>query len=182
MKIDDLDVVYGLPRLPSLMREWEAGVSPVSKSKLDRDLGQKLRIYRDLSGDGLFRAAAQCFLFLWVMDVDGNIIIAYEEIVTGEISHSTNGSLLKNGHPRRRGFPSHPADEKKLGHPTLVGGGEARIAGELFLDILDGSLQWYVSCGSGRYCRDLPPTKRHQEAVHQLFTALIDDQVRFDRL
>lgn len=175
------DIKFGELRFPSNLREWEDGASPVSKSLLDKDLGQKLRGYRDICQADLFRSAAQCFSFIWVMDEKCDVLVAYEEIVTG-MPVVTGTGLLKNGHPRRRGFPSHPADEKKLGHPTLVDGGKARVAGELFLDVADGLLQWYVSCGSGRYCRVAPPDLDQQGQVHALFMHLIDDQVRFDRI
>jgi len=177
----DPDAKYGALRLPSSIREWEEGASPASKAPLTEAVGEALRQYREICQTDLFWSAAQCFLFLWVMNEACELVISYEEIVTGE-SWMANQTGLKNGHPRRRGFPSHPADEKKLGHPTLLDGGMARIAGELFLDVADDKLQWYVSCGSGRYCRDKPPDSEQQKQVHQLFMALIDDQVRFDAI
>jgi hypothetical protein len=178
----DPNVTYGNLREASSIREWEEGVAPASKSTLTASLGGALKQYREICQTDLFRSAAQCFQFIWVMNEKCELLISYEEIVTGDWSQSEKGNGLKNGHPRRRGFPSHPADEKKLGHPTLLGGGKARMAGELFLDVDNGKLQWYVSCGSGRYCRETPPTSDQQHNVHSLFMSLIDDQVRFDAI
>jgi hypothetical protein len=102
-------------------------------------------------------------------------MIAFEELA--ELPDGTDAV----GHPRRRGFPVHPAAEKKLGHPTLVNGAAARIAGELFLDGKGTSLEWHVSLYSGRYCRDIQPTDAQAEAVLSLFQSMIDANVILDR-
>ena len=150
-------------------REWETGVKPKSLTILTKEMGEKLRSYRELAQSSLFWNVAQCSSFLWAMSDGGDVMIAYEEIVVDlDIADHPE---LKEGYPRRRGYPTHPATEKKLGHPTLVGGGKARIAGELFLDVKDEKLHWFVNCNSGRYCREISvrPTQANCAAVEALF-------------
>ncbi|WP_370301650.1 hypothetical protein [Pseudooceanicola sp.] len=84
------------------------------------------------------------------------------------------------GYPRRRNFPVHPAEEKKLGHPTLLAGNMARVAGELFLDEDENELFWFMNVSSGRYCRFDPPTAAQVRKALGLFQELIDEEVRLD--
>jgi len=172
-----LDERYGVCREPSEIRPWEEGVKPRSLVMLTKEVGTSLRTYRDLAQGELFWNMSQCSTFIWAMDELGQVFLAFEEVIPdGDID--IDG--LKEGHPRRRGFPAHPAQEKKLGHPTLLGGGQARVAGELLLDVAEEKLHWFVNCASGRYCRLMPPTHDQCRAIHELFMECIDDGVRFD--
>ncbi|PWE31159.1 hypothetical protein DDZ14_14140 [Maritimibacter sp. 55A14] len=108
------------------------------------------------------------------MDGNGDIYIAVEELA------ETIDGMTVEGYPRRRNFPVHPAEEKKLGHPTLLMGGPARTAGELFLDEVDGELLWFVNVSSGRYCRITPPTDAQAGKVLERFKGLIDESVQLD--
>lgn len=172
------DKMYGPVREPAHLQEWEQGVAPVSKVKLDPEIGRKLLEYRNLASCELFHSASQCFLFLWAMDEHADVWIAFEEIIP------SSGDAVLSGYPRRRGFPSHPAEEKKLGHPTLVDGRGARVAGELYLDKEEGvdCLTWLVNVGSGRYCREFPPGPEQCKAVLNFFRVLIDESVQWDEL
>lgn len=96
------------------------------------------------------------------MDHLGDIYIAVEEIALQSLAE------LHVGYPRLRGY-EHPSEHKKLGHPTLLGGGEARIAGELALDEMKGKLHWFLNAHSGRYCRQLPPSKSQLASVAASF-------------
>jgi hypothetical protein len=146
---------------------------------MTKEIGADLKGYRDLAQTDLFWNVSQCFAFIWAMDSVGDVHIAYEEILV-DMDGVADLSKLKEGYPRRRGFPVHPAMEKKLGHPTLIGGGPARVAGELFLDVRDQKLHWFVNCGSGRYCADRKPSKRQSDNVHELFMEFIDNEVLYD--
>lgn len=59
-------------------------------------------------------------------------------------------------------------------------GAEARAAGELFLDDVDGELMWFVNVSSGRYCRFDPPTKQQTGKILDLFRSIIDPDVQLD--
>lgn len=173
-----LDEKYGILRTPASIQKWEQGIAPVSKVLLDRNLGENLKAYQALSTCPLFGAASRCFLFIWAMDDECNIWIAFEEVLPPP-------GVVISGHPRRRGYPSHPAEEKKLGHPTLINCRKARAAGELYLDEGDNDepeLVWRVNVGSGRYCRKIPPTVAQCEAIHQRFRMIVGESVFWDEL
>jgi len=70
--------------------------------------------------------------------------------------------------PRMRGIPLN-GNVKPLGHPLLVGGSSARIAGELYLDLKDGSdLVWVLNNRSGRYGMHKSRKLEHLENVAEL--------------
>jgi hypothetical protein len=69
--------------------------------------------------------------YIWVVNENGDLIIAIEENLDGA--------------PARRG-------ERTLGHPTLVNGDLARIGGEL--RFVEG--EWVITNKSGRYGRNRP--------------------------
>ncbi|APH72609.1 hypothetical protein BSQ44_15520 [Aquibium oceanicum] len=110
----------------------------------------------------LLRFAATTQNYLWAMNADGKILIAVEEIA------EFDGIPNTRGYPRRRGH-RHPSEDQKLGHPTLVQGGEVRIAGELALDEYGDGVRWVLNANSGRYCRQKPPRKEQVDAVVELF-------------
>lgn len=169
--------MYGAPRSPSYIDDWEEGKSPVSLRSLCEETGEKLRSFREVSDCDLLSASARCITFIWAMKCDGSIKIAVEEL-----AELPNGDEL-TGHPRRRNYPRHPADEKKLGHPCLVEGEHARIAGELFLDEADGDgFRWFANDSSGRYCKEFPPTKVQIKNAIELVESKIGDRVTWDNL
>lgn len=169
--------MYGPLRSPSEVAYWEQGRRPRSLSTLTDDTGRRLSAYCGVCGSPLFACAASAIAFLWVMDESGDIKLAVEEI-----AELPDGREL-TGHPRRRNFPSHPSDEKKLGHPCLVDEQPARIAGELFLDHADdGELVWFVNTNSGRYCRSRPPSGEQGKNVRDLFAKHMQQRVEFDSL
>jgi hypothetical protein len=64
-----------------------------------------------------------------------------------------------------RGIPLNP-NVKPLGHPLLVGGGPARIAGEIYVDYDDdGQLTWVLNNKSGRYGIHSSRQRDHLENV-----------------
>lgn len=169
--------MYGPLRSPSEVANWEHGRRPRSLSTLTDDTGRQLSTYCAVCGSPLFACAASAITFLWAMDESGDIKLAVEEI-----AELPDGREL-TGHPRRRNFPSHPSDEKKLGHPCLIDEQPARIAGELFMDRADdGELVWFVNTNSGRYCRSQPPSGEQGRNVRDLFAKHIQQRVEFDSL
>ncbi|MGV3489837.1 MAG: hypothetical protein ACO1OG_00810 [Devosia sp.] len=155
----NLDAKFGSVRSPSEIRKWEDR-SPDSVAKLDAQLGKSLAALLAASQHGLLKYVAQSTNYLWVMDASGDVWIAVEELAVRFPDLS--------GLPMLRRI-QHPADTKKLGHPTLVANGPARIAGELAMDERSGQLAWIMNAQSGRYCRKLPPTRSQVESVAALF-------------
>ncbi|MBX3568568.1 MAG: hypothetical protein KF914_10950 [Rhizobiaceae bacterium] len=110
-----------------------------------------MRSLKDAADCELLRHAASSKSLLWAVDIDGTPVIAVEELAPiAAIAH-------RRGLPRRRNLV-HPVEERKLGHPCLVAGGAARIAGELFLQHRNGAMVWFMNVNSGRYCYDNPPS------------------------
>lgn len=156
-----LDALYGHMRPPMYLRAWEDR-APVSLSILDRNLAQALSNLKSVCEHSLLKMVAQSTNYLWAMDVGGNVWIAVEELAFRSIESDTSGLPML-----RRIL--HPSDTKKLGHPTLVNRGEARIAGELAMDAGDGGLRWILNAQSGRYCRENPPSQAQIDNVGKLF-------------
>jgi hypothetical protein len=161
----DWDKKYGVPRLPERVDKWEAGRSPASLSNLDSGVASDLAAVEKLAQTPLFRHSERAKNYIWAMAVDGSIKIAVEELAPDPVM--SDGA----GYPRRRGY-AHPSEEKKLGHPTLLGGAEARIAGELAFDEFDGELRWVFNVNSGRYCRQQPPSAEQIASAADLFRNL----------
>lgn len=174
--ITSMDDEYGELRPPEKVDRWEKNKRPASLCTLDQNLAQKLTALEALVQDRLFRSSARAKNYLWAMDADGSIRIAVEELAIRQPRASYAG------YPRRRGY-SHPSEEKKLGHPTLLNSGSARIAGELAFDenLETGKLQWILNANSGRYCKQKPPTEIQIDKVAQLFRNLgVDVEVDYD--
>jgi hypothetical protein len=142
---------------------WEHERVPNSLCTLDPDLAGRLKNLEQCVQTALLKFAATTQNFLWAIDATGNVLVAVEEI--GEFGDTPS----MRGYPRRRGL-RHPAEDRKLGHPTLVKGGKVRIAGELALDEDGDGVHWVLNANSGRYCKQKPPRKAHVDAVARLFS------------
>ena len=169
-----LDDEFGRPRTPQSVDPWEFRRYPLSKCILTDEVGESLRALRKVCSSQLLRHAARTLTYIWAMDKAGVVHFAVEELA------ETVDGITVEGYPRRRNFLVHPAEEKKLGHPTLLDGGEARVAGEFFLDNKAGTLFWFVNVGSGRYCQLTPPTTDQVENVLRLFRQKVEDEVLLD--
>lgn len=128
----------------SCFHEWEDRHTPFSLFKLDRNSGEAMCKALELAQQSPFGIALTTIGFIWVMDSSGHVWIAVEELALAD-------EVKRRGIPRRR-HGQHPASEKKLGHPTLVAGQAARIAGELAIEEISGRYRWVINCSSGRYC------------------------------
>lgn len=148
---------FGCPRPPEKIETWEREARPVSLTILDETVVKCLLNLEHAAQQPLFRAAAQAQNMIWAMDEAGTVVIAVEEL-------AMEPDMPMQGFPRRRGY-RHPSEEKKLGHPTLLDGAPARIAGELAFDEIDGKLRWVLNANSGRYCRKQPPTREQLNNV-----------------
>lgn len=169
-----LDDEFGRLRGPQSVDPWEVHRLPLSKCMLTQDVGRSLSDLRKICSSQLLRYAARTLTYIWAMDGAGDIHLAVEELA------ETVDGITVQGYPRRRNFPVHPAEEKKLGHPTLLDGGEARVAGEFFLDEKNGTLFWFVNVGSGRYCQLTPPTAEQIESVLRHFRQIVEEDVLLD--
>ncbi|NKK60273.1 hypothetical protein GFM44_30960 [Rhizobium leguminosarum bv. viciae] len=163
---EDLNVQFGIPRLPEKVDEWETGRRPESLSDLDKNLAETLCELDKLAQTKLMRYALRAKSYIWAMNEEGKIVVAVEELAIEK------PETIYPGYPRRRGL-RHPSEDKKLGHPTLIGAGHARIAGELAFDEDENdSLRWVINANSGRYCRQKPPKKEQIDRVADRFREL----------
>jgi hypothetical protein len=178
----ELDEMFGQAKAPSLVHPWEVNRVPRSKSNLDKSTGQFFIAHKKLSNQEVFKFTASTITYLWAMDNDGKIHVAVEELaeLPDHLADPENKQEM-TGHPRMRGYPYHPATTKKLGHPTLLAGAPARIAGELFLDCVDGeTLKWHMNDNSGRYCNINKPTKSHKKNLLEFFQNILGEPIAFD--
>ncbi|MBY3514194.1 hypothetical protein HFN76_18450 [Rhizobium laguerreae] len=163
---EDLNKSYGIPRLPDKVDEWERKRAPASLSDLDGNLAKTLTELALLAQTDLMKSALRAKNYIWAMDETGRIVLAVEELAL------TAPEAPYTGYPRRRGY-RHPSEEKKLGHPTLLGEGHARIAGELAFDEDEEEvLHWVLNANSGRYCKQNPPSKAQVDQVAERFREL----------
>lgn len=153
----DLDKHYGPLRKPEKVDSWEDR-PPQSLTIFDRVVGDSLAKLESAVQCKLLRFAARAKNYIWAMKDSGEIVIAVEELIVQPPDSDFSG------YPRRRGY-RHPSEEKKLGHPTLRSGGEARIAGELAFDEIEGKIRWVLNTNSGRYCKQFPPNDSQIENV-----------------
>jgi len=178
-----LDELFGVPRLPCEVRAWEFNAQPQSLQLLDEALGQTLNEWKRISANALLLNASKCAHFIWCIDEQGATWIAYEEIARpqdGDAAGFKQAPLFKEGLPRFRDIPVHPALNRKLGHPTLISGQKARIAGELYLDPqYGGNIEWVANARSGRYCNPQPSNNNCINARNHL-RSLIDQNLIWD--
>ncbi len=140
---------------------------------LERFEDRKQRTWLRLSGDGASTfvdyahaaieggyLATQFFTnfsTLWLIDTDGDVLVAVEEGVDVDAKDPSESYPLP-----RKGI--RPPDHR-LGHPALVEGGSARIGGELH--VRGGDPIIYIDNRSGRFGRGR--TAEQLEAAAELF-------------
>lgn len=106
------------------------------------------------------------------MNPDGTVTVAAEEVA------SINSKSVPPGYPVRRGLGYGITSEQKLGHPCLVDG-EARAAGELYIDESEDERVWMLNFKSGRFHsgENAPPTRPQAENIGQLIANLLNCDV-----
>ncbi|MBF0588173.1 MAG: hypothetical protein HQL53_03505 [Magnetococcales bacterium] len=109
-------------------------------------------------------------IYIWAIDANGRLVVGKELPLLDE-----------KGNPRMDG-----KDSEKLGHPSLVSAGEARIAGEIRYDKDDGTdnkdatLRWRINNRSGRYTKwTKPRTLEHFTNAARAIADAYDDESLF---
>ena len=137
---DDLDSRFGVVGLRSgvHVRALETKFRPKSLVQLNDDSRDWIEELKLLAGLTHLRVMSESVRLLWAVRQDGSIWLAFEELV--DPSRGAIGTVF---------VPDMqvPPGVDKLGHPALVEGKEARIAGELYLD--EG--HWQINNKSGRF-------------------------------
>ncbi|MBF0110952.1 MAG: hypothetical protein HQL76_17430 [Magnetococcales bacterium] len=147
---------YGNLHLPSRLKEWELDENGLCKSFNDdeRIIFDNVNAQEWIDpGTTLFRWLANPVsgtTFIWLIDGHGRLIIGKERPVT----------------------PDNP--DNMLGHPALVAGGRARIAGELKWH--EENQYFMVNNRSGRYTKKSADSekKEHLERVVSILNRIAD--------
>lgn len=158
----DLDNHYGYALPPAFqVSNAEAKYVPRSCEKLDEASGMRLKALMDevVQGVKFSKVTFWSIAVLWIMDECGDIYFAVEEVV------DSRGNLM---------FPlpfqlDIPSGKSKLGHPALVRGANARIAGEIYFDMNASPAAWIISNKSGRYGLRKTTTSSHLENIAKIF-------------
>ena len=96
-------------------------------------------------------------IILWLVDQNGDIIFAIEEAVADGLPLDV---------PRHR-RAEHKVGKAKLGHPALIAGRKARVAGEIYYDPRDNV--WKINMNSGRYSAAYDRSLKHLSNVRMRF-------------
>lgn len=158
----DLDALYGAMVIPKKVDQKEGELSPRSLHILDDSSASLLKDLTSITERGLgVSAYVYCELpILWIIDANGKILFALEEVVHTE----TNEFAL----PRLRNTDVKDGFAR-LGHPSLVSAMPARIAGEILFDVRADVPRWFITNASGRYGIGHDRTKEHLEEVCRCF-------------
>lgn len=170
-----LDELYGIVIGPARSRDrpdgywtWELDLRPPSSySVLDAESAKPLRAFmkqvseRWTIGDVLVNRA----VILYVVDEFGSVRFALEEAVEEDPSRMPVGRDYRRLHIPF--FSKLLRTDKKLGHPSLVDCGSARIAGQImFQPAADGRPPyWTIDAWSGRYGRTVEAARREPRHV-----------------
>ncbi|NTG67241.1 hypothetical protein [Rhizobium rhizogenes] len=168
MSLTELDTLFGPATPPPYVGPGEETFSPRTLACLD---AQSAKLIKDLfatatEGLGLTRLTHECCIVLWLLDENGEIWFALEEVTyTDELGQRYH-------HPISRSIPFDPAIEfLRLGHPSLIAGERrARIGGEIVYDESFGTNGWIISNKSGRYgSKNRPQKREHLEAAARVW-------------
>lgn len=141
------------------VEDWERDHFPKSLSTLTDSTAAQLKTLMD-------NVARACridqflvldVIILWVVNQYGDIIFAVEEAVSDGLPLDV---------PRHR-RAEHKIGKDKLGHPALVAGRQARVAGEIYYEIRQNI--WVINMESGRYCLTCERKREHLENVRNRF-------------
>lgn len=158
----DLDEQFGPPLEPEGIRPIERGLEPSNLVEFDDAVARALKGLLDVANQTpLVNNILESMTFLWGVSVEGRLMVCVEEMCW-----ATNPDTR---FPRLRGMPLDATPFAALGHPLLFEGGQARIAGELFLDESLGGLDWTITNKSGRYGFGASRVFVHLENAAKLF-------------
>jgi hypothetical protein len=159
---DDLDDSFGPVISPQGgLKSWERSEQLVCYDLNQASARQLTDLLAIAAGEGgMLSSFAFAATIIWAVTPEGNVVFALEETIV-------DGGTARR--PRMRGIPLN-GNVKPLGHPLLVAGSSARIAGELYLDRNreTGELVWVLNNRSGRYGMHQSRTESHLENVAQL--------------
>ncbi|MBR0900970.1 hypothetical protein JQ616_38945 [Bradyrhizobium tropiciagri] len=140
-----LNAKYGDAVEPVRVDPLEAKMQPHSLHELSKASARLLKDFMTVTEKGLgVTRFVYCELpILWVVDVDGRIWFAVEEII--------DEATLEFVMPRLRNSAVMEG-KQRLGHPALIKAAPGRIGGEILFDPKLGlSGEWVISNSSGRY-------------------------------
>lgn len=171
---DTLDALYGT----ALPAGGRGGVQPIERRAVPASLCQLtvagadiLRHYMQMveRENQLGRVMMHRAYMLWLIDAEGRLWFALEEVVDEQ---SLDLRFVMN-----LAVDQLPAAAAKLGHPALIGGGPARIGGEIVFARRDGRPIWFLSNKSGRYGIVPGRTSAHLDRARALFQSMGIDLV-----
>ncbi|MBB3568725.1 hypothetical protein [Rhizobium sp. BK491] len=167
MTSTELDELYGTCDLPARpVAQHELNYRPMSHMTLNDETAAFLKSYMDQAAPvKLYHPSAQTSHILWLIDENGVMHIAVEEII------NEDGTLI--GVLPKSILARPPKDElRKLGHPSLLPPGQtkARIGGEIGYDPggHDGR-EWCLTNESGRFGTCPGRTEAHLQAACGIF-------------
>ena len=159
-----LDDVYGMLRQADETEEWEVGMVPASLCELTPSVGQAMKEVLLLAANLPFAHVLRSINFIWAVDDVGKMHVSVEEVAL------IDGATVMPGLPVRRGVDARVSKDQKLGHPCVAPTGNARIAGEIYIDEStdeEGLLAWTLNVRSGRFHR----TKERRPNLNQIKNA-----------
>lgn len=166
--MQDFDSLYGKAMPPvsvglsgAAVYAWETDNLPKSLTVLTEKNANFFKQLLDsvVNGFRINETAYRGVRILWLVKEDGAIVFAIEELV--------NEQLQASGIPSHLLIRADPAYGKKLGHPSLVHGGSARIAGEIYYS--SERLKWFINGSSGRYSLTQGRSEENLSNVAELF-------------
>lgn len=158
----NLDEKFGVCIPPGKVRDIESKFKPVSYINFNNGGSNILKGLFDKTQSGCY--ISYClyseFTILWLINQEGELIVSIEEVVADE------DGAERYPLPRRVPY-DNPIRHRRLGHPSLVGGGVARIAGELSYE--PETETWYLTNRSGRFGANVGRSPDQLEEVAKRF-------------
>lgn len=143
---DDLSLRFGDAVPPAYFDNIEKFKAPDSKQLLDGASSRLLKSYLESVEQGLLfpQVVHQTAIILWLIDEGGNCWFCIEEMYKADARNTVFPRLNEIEYPK--GY-------EKLGHPSLISAGRARIGGEILLvrEADSEAYHWTISNKSGRY-------------------------------
>lgn len=151
--LSNLDALYGELRRPRPgpgptkrplgYDDWEKRYPPASLIKLTQSTADSLKLLLQQISNGcpIGRTLVNDIILIWLVDATGNIFVSIEELVLQTVPQTV---------PKFQSVPL-TKDCDKLGHPSLILAGDARIAGEIRYLADRSPAIWIINNASWRY-------------------------------